>query len=139
MTDTSLGSWSRSRRISSVVLAVLAGLLFGSALLVVWLARTLFDATMPRAEVPLISTDRAAALAVPGAEVSDTLRAEAERASADAVAASGARRSIYLCHNHCELGAMPLVSELRTLRDSSGGIRARSSCSSSRTRLRAPM
>lgn len=72
---------------------------------------------MPGADVPLILTDRAAALVVPGAEVSDTLRSEAERVSDEAVAASGAQRSLYLCHNHCELGAVPLVNELRTLRD----------------------
>lgn len=44
MTETSVGSWSRSRQISSVVLAVLAGLLFASAFVVVWVERTVFDA-----------------------------------------------------------------------------------------------
>ncbi len=74
------------------------------------------SATMPGARVPVIVTDVARARTVPGAEVSDALRAEAERLAADAPPAAGARRDIYLCHNYCEFGAVRLLDELRTIR-----------------------
>jgi hypothetical protein len=72
---------------------------------------------MPGARVPVIVTDFARARTVPGAEVSDALRAEAERLAASAPPAVGARRDIYLCHNYCELGAVKLLDELRTVRE----------------------
>jgi hypothetical protein len=71
---------------------------------------------VPGAESPLVLTDRAAEITVPGAEAVDPAqRRRAEELIADTPPAADAARDVYLCHNYCELGAVRFVDELRTL------------------------
>jgi hypothetical protein len=73
------------------------------------------SARMPGSETAVVLTDRAAELSNPADETIDPeVAARAEALAARAPKAAGAKRSIYLCHNYCELGA---VSFERTMRD----------------------
>jgi hypothetical protein len=76
------------------------------------------DIAIPGSESALVVTDRAAELVVPGAEQADPeLVQRAEELAARAPIAASESRGVYLCHNFCELGAVPLLGELRTLHD----------------------
>ncbi len=69
---------------------------------------------VPGSSAPLIITDVAAELTVPGAELGNPeLQARADELSA--LADTTGERHVYLCHNHCELGAVLLVDELRAV------------------------
>lgn len=71
------------------------------------------SARLPGAESPLVLTDVASEVASPLFEQPDP--ETAERAAALAARApkrAGAIRDLYLCHNHCELGAIPFSSAL---------------------------
>ena len=76
------------------------------------------DIDVPGSESALVVTDRASELVVPGAERADPdLVRRAEQLAAGSPVAASESRDVYLCHNFCELGAVPLLSELRTLHD----------------------
>lgn len=73
------------------------------------------SARMPGSETAVVLTDRAAELTNPANEtISPEVAARADALAARAPKAAGAKRSIYLCHNYCELGS---VSFERTMRD----------------------
>jgi hypothetical protein len=68
---------------------------------------------LPGSNTPMVLTDRAAELRQPGGEAADPAVAErAARLAARAPKAANARRGIYLCHNYCELGAVPFSNAL---------------------------
>jgi hypothetical protein len=73
---------------------------------------------LPGSETPLVLTDRAAELTQPvGDEVDPAVAERATRLAARAPKAADAQRDIYLCHNYCELGAVPLSSALTELKN----------------------
>ena len=62
---------------------------------------------VPGADARLVLTDRAAELATPpGENIDPTVAARAQALAARASRAADAQRSIFLCHNFCELGAV---------------------------------
>ena len=68
---------------------------------------------VPGPDVPLIVTDRAAELAQPPGKDNDpAIEARAQALAARATPAANAKRSIYLCHNTCETGAVLFSSVL---------------------------
>lgn len=72
-------------------------------------------ARLPGADTPIILTDRVAEVD----QSNEQDRAAAERAAqlaSRARRAADARRGIYLCHNHCELGAVELATPLEDIR-----------------------
>jgi hypothetical protein len=73
---------------------------------------------LPGSPDPVVLTDRARELTHPGFEQPDPELAErAATLGRDAPRAAGARSAIYLCHNFCELGAVPFAEALSELRD----------------------
>ena len=73
---------------------------------------------LPGSETPLMLTDRTAELNVPSDDAPDPALAErASRLAARAPRAADARRGIYLCHNYCELGAVPFTKDLSNLKN----------------------
>ena len=70
---------------------------------------------VPGSKVNLVITDIASEFVVPGAELpSPEVRARAEQLAASAPA--GGQRAVYLCHNYCELGAVRMVDEMKSVR-----------------------
>lgn len=68
---------------------------------------------LPGSDTRMVLTDRAAELRVPPGETVDPQVAErAARLAARAPRAADAKRAIYLCHNYCELGAVPFSTVL---------------------------
>jgi len=68
---------------------------------------------LPGSETPIVLTDRAAELQQPpGEDIDPAIAARAGQLSARAPAAAGAERSIYLCHNFCELGSITFARAL---------------------------
>lgn len=68
---------------------------------------------LPGSDTRMVLTDRAAELRQPAGETVDPQVAErAARLAARAPRAADAQRDIYLCHNYCELGAVPFSSVL---------------------------
>lgn len=64
-------------------------------------------ARLPGSGTPLILTDRAAELEAPtGEQIDPAIAARAEQLAARAPPSANSARSIYLCHNYCELGAV---------------------------------
>ncbi len=62
---------------------------------------------VPGADTRLVLTDRAAELATPpGENIDPSVAARAQALAARASRAADAQRSIFLCHNFCELGAV---------------------------------
>jgi len=78
-------------------------------------------ARLPGSETPLIVTDRAAEIATPGTEQANPKLAEqAAQLAQRAPKAATSQRDIYLCHNFCELGAVPfsqVLGDLKTFLD----------------------
>ncbi len=71
------------------------------------------SARLPGSRTPVVLTDRAAELkAPPGDDIDPAIAARAEQLSQQAPPAAGAQRGIYLCHNYCELGAVPFDEAL---------------------------
>jgi hypothetical protein len=72
----------------------------------------------PGSETPLVLTDRAAELSQPvGEDVDPAIADRAARLAARSPKAADATRDIYLCHNYCELGAVPFSSALAELKN----------------------
>ncbi|MFZ4719721.1 MAG: hypothetical protein ACOYMR_09870 [Ilumatobacteraceae bacterium] len=72
---------------------------------------------VPGAGVNLVVTDIASEFAVPGAEVPDAaVRQRAQELAAKAPNKGAGRKQVYLCHNYCELGAVPMVDEMKAVR-----------------------
>ncbi len=75
------------------------------------------SAQLPGSRTPIVITDRAAELkAPPGDDIDPAIAARAEELSKQAPPAAGAKRGIYLCHNYCELGAVPFEEALGEVR-----------------------
>lgn len=76
------------------------------------------DIAVPGSESPLVVTDRAAELIVPGAEqASPDVVQRAEELAARVPTTATDSQDVYLCHNFCELGAVAFLDELRSLHD----------------------
>jgi hypothetical protein len=72
---------------------------------------------LPGSDTPVVLTDRAAELkAPPGDDIDPAVAERAARLASRAPRAADARRDIYLCHNYCELGAVPFSSVLADLK-----------------------
>jgi hypothetical protein len=68
---------------------------------------------LPGSDTPMVLTDRAAELRQPAGDTVDPAVARrAAKLAARAPKAANAKRDIYLCHNYCELGAVPFSSAL---------------------------
>jgi hypothetical protein len=75
------------------------------------------SARFPGTDMPLVLTDLAAELAVPGAEVGNpAVRQRAVELTNAAPTDAGGARDVYLCHNYCELGAVRFADELIDLK-----------------------
>ena len=75
------------------------------------------SAKLPGSRTPIVLTDRASELkAPPGEDFDPAIAARAEQLSQQAPRAAGAQRQIYLCHNYCELGAVPFAEALDEVR-----------------------
>ena len=71
------------------------------------------SARLPGAGTPLVITDRVGPpVTAPGEEIDPEVAARADELAARAPRAANAKRSIYLCHNYCELGAVSFASVL---------------------------
>ncbi len=71
------------------------------------------SARLPGAGTPLVITDRVGPpVTAPGEEIDPEVAARADELAARAPRAANAKRSIYLCHNYCELGAVSFSSVL---------------------------
>jgi hypothetical protein len=72
---------------------------------------------LPGSETTVVITDRAAELASPPGETYDpAIAARAQQIAANAPVAAATERSIYLCHNFCEMGAASFTSEMAKVR-----------------------
>jgi hypothetical protein len=68
---------------------------------------------LPGSDTPMVLTDRAAELRQPAGDTVDpTVAKRAAKLAARAPKAANAKRDVYLCHNYCELGAVPFSSAL---------------------------
>ena len=71
------------------------------------------SARLPGAGTPLVITDRVGPpVTAPGEEIDPEVAARADELATRATRAANAKRSIYLCHNYCELGAVSFASVL---------------------------
>jgi hypothetical protein len=77
------------------------------------------SARLPGAGTPLVITDRVASapVAPQGEELDPEVVARANELAARAPRAANAKRSIYLCHNYCELGAVSFANVLADVKD----------------------
>jgi hypothetical protein len=72
---------------------------------------------LPGSDTPLVLTDRAAELATPpGDDIDPAIAERATRLASRSPPAADAKRAIYLCHNYCELGAVPFSSVLADIK-----------------------